>query len=266
MSKSDIKLETVFLANIVLYLDSLSSLDHFFMVCKKTKHAVEMLHTNVCFPVNSHSIVDDDMEKYKKEFIKELQYFPLLQTVRLNKITQLFQHHIPTNIKRIEINELHYETLFLYNIPKDFINVESIITLTVSIEDGRPTFDAFINLKKLVIYQFPTHCSIGELRNILPNTQQHLDLLICYSIGMSHPLFVHDFYLYENIKKAYIFLNPPFPNEMTGDDQPLLLESIDYMLPFTSDRLICGCCEKGIEFDKRVLQIPYPSHIQSLLN
>ncbi|KAL7721830.1 Uncharacterized protein QTN25_000623 [Entamoeba marina] len=102
-----VKLEKIYLANIVLYFNHYSTAQLFTLVNKKCKDALEILHINPCYYVvgEESELTPNKYFESQQSFIKEISLFPLLETVQFNKhqFTPQMMHFIPKHIRRVII-------------------------------------------------------------------------------------------------------------------------------------------------------------------
>ncbi|KAL7711467.1 LRR containing protein [Entamoeba marina] len=99
-------LEKIYLANVVLYLDTLDDAENFTIINKKCKDATEILRINPGYHVKKQNGMTKGYDHYKFmeyiSFLKELTLFPNLETVRIK------QEYIPYLPEFTQNVRIHY--------------------------------------------------------------------------------------------------------------------------------------------------------------
>ncbi|KAL7712674.1 Uncharacterized protein QTN25_009689 [Entamoeba marina] len=140
-------LEKIYLANVVMFIDTLETAQKFTLINKKTKDAAEMLRINPSY--TSQLLIDDPSYEAIKPslFARELELFPCLETVRIRYFSPFILNFIPKHVQRIVINDLvdadQIKSLQTFK--------ERIVEMNIFSYDEPVDFSQFPNLKRLTL-------------------------------------------------------------------------------------------------------------------
>ncbi|EKE38724.1 hypothetical protein ENUP19_0301G0007 [Entamoeba nuttalli] len=151
-----IRLESVFLANIILYIDSIETCYKFSMINKKCLESMKFLKINPCFTRNfnknqsTQELVTNSIDKIKlmKEIIKEIELFPNIETYEFAPGTFSIglMKLLPQTIENIIIDKITLNTpLCLTKEDKS-----KIISMNITIQEPIDLSE-YPNLRKITI-------------------------------------------------------------------------------------------------------------------
>ncbi|EDR30146.1 hypothetical protein EDI_013560 [Entamoeba dispar SAW760] len=153
-------LEKMFLANVILYLETLETLCQFQMVNSKCFDAVKMLRINPGLKPQNMINNPEEMTSVGYSFTKELQFFPFLETVKLTFFSPLILRCIPTSVKRIYLQKEIDDEQISCLLPLK----EKIVELRLFTYDSPIDLEQFPLLTKISLR---THCSVPTTTNYL---------------------------------------------------------------------------------------------------
>ncbi|KAL7718765.1 Uncharacterized protein QTN25_003722 [Entamoeba marina] len=141
------QLEGIYLANVVMFIDTLETAQKFTLINKKSKDAAEMLRINPSY--TSQLLIDDPSYEAIKPslFAHELELFPNLETVRIRYFSPFILNFIPKHVQRIVINDLvDADQIVSLQAFK-----ERIVEMNIFSYDEPIDFSQFPNLKRLTL-------------------------------------------------------------------------------------------------------------------
>ncbi|EDR23662.1 hypothetical protein EDI_237490 [Entamoeba dispar SAW760] len=160
------QLPKVFLSEVVHYLKSLENVYTFTLVNKKCKSAVENLTCNPGFCRGSEITSAEE----QSTFIKEVQLFPRLSTIKISNFSSFLLRYNPHHIQQImfltEIDSTQIQ--FIGNLK------EKITVLSLFVYDDIVDLSQFKNLQRVSLRVHLNHSSLVEF---FPNTNQHLQFV-----------------------------------------------------------------------------------------
>ncbi|EDR23120.1 hypothetical protein EDI_196630 [Entamoeba dispar SAW760] len=172
-----IKLESVFLANIILYIDSIETCYKFSMVNKKCLEAMKFLKINPCFTRNfyknqtTQEVITNSIDKIKlmKEIIKEVELFPNIETYEFGPGTFSIglMKVLPKTIENIIIDKITLNTpLCLTKEDK-----AKIISMNIIIQEPI-NLSEYPNLRKITI-----EVDENAIEKCFTNSKQHFEFV-----------------------------------------------------------------------------------------
>ncbi|ELP90058.1 hypothetical protein EIN_404520 [Entamoeba invadens IP1] len=100
-----VRLESIFLANVVMFVDTLETVQNISFVNKKCKTAIEMLRINPGLASEGIKKKSENDSVKANIFQHELELFPNLETVKIRFFTPFIMEYVPQTIERIYIED-----------------------------------------------------------------------------------------------------------------------------------------------------------------
>ena len=144
------QLEKIYLANIVLYFDHVTTAEKFTLINKKCKDALQILHINPCYQVqkeNEYFITKECNYLQQKMFLKEISLFPHLETIRFTDQTIQFLPLIPHHIQLLQFQTIPSHSPILTN--ENYYT--KIVSMTLKHPPNEIDLSQFIRLKQLTL-------------------------------------------------------------------------------------------------------------------
>ncbi|BFU25897.1 hypothetical protein CL6EHI_001170 [Entamoeba histolytica] len=196
-------LEKMFLANVILYLETLETLYQFQMINSKCFDAVKMLRINPGLKPQNMINNPEEMTSVGYSFTKELQFFPLLETLKLTFFSPLILCCIPTSVKRIYLQKEIDDEQVSFLLPLK----EKIVELKLFTYDSPIDLEQFPLLTKISLR---TYCSVPTTTNYLEqfftNKNHRFELVHVKMLKFFEESFIQTLNEY-NIRSLVIDLN-----------------------------------------------------------
>ncbi|KAL7718990.1 Leucine-rich repeat containing protein [Entamoeba marina] len=214
------QLEKVYLANVLLYFDSIEDVIKFIQMNKKCQDVPKMLKlltmlsrtTNTTPPyffLHEHNCISEVKEIFNISFSnKFMKLFPNVETIELYS-EELYVLKHTNKIKQIRLKALPEDISILNN----YINVITEINCFLRESMKTLNFSIFTNLKKCYIswgYSVST-----PIETLFPNQKQHLQILFLYIYNNFNVL--KGIEKYNNFNKIIIQLESP--NQSLSEDE-----------------------------------------------